>query len=137
MINIILGFLAGIITSFGMGGGTVLNLLLNFTKSGLKQQEIQEINMIFFVPIAVVAFFVNYKQKLIDFKISKLIIIWGIVGCIIGSKIALYIESDKLRKIFGFFLLIIAFLEVFTLIRKYILKKKENNKIYKENRREK
>lgn len=48
---------------------------------------------------------------------------FGIVGAIIGAKISINLDTGKLKTYFGIFLLIIATVEIFTLINKY---KKKN-----------
>ena len=79
MKEIIFGVFSGIIAALGMGGGTILIMLLNiFTK--LNQHLIQGINLIFFIPTAIVAIYLNIKNRIIDYKISFIIIISGIIG---------------------------------------------------------
>ena len=49
MIEFIIGIIAGTVSGTGMGGGTVLILLLT-TINGLEQHMAQAINLIFFIP---------------------------------------------------------------------------------------
>ena len=70
---------------------------------------------------------INLKQKLINLKLSLIIISAGIVGSIIGSEIAINLNSANLKKYFGIFLLIIAINEIYCLIKEYILSKKTHN----------
>ena len=126
MKEIIFGIIAGTVAALGMGGGTILIMLLNiFTK--LNQHLIQGINLIFFIPTAIVAIYLNAKNKIIDYKISFLIIISGIVGAIVGAKLSFKNDNSNLKNYFGYFLLIIAFLETYEFFKKYILIKKEDN----------
>ena len=126
MKEILFGLISGIVASLGMGGGTILILLLGiFTQ--LKQHLIQGTNLIFFIPTSIVAIYMNIKNKTIDYKIAISVIIAGIAGAVIGSKLSFKIENDTLKKYFGIFLLFIAFFEIFSFFRQYILKKKENN----------
>ena len=106
----IIGLLSGIISGMGIGGGTILIPSLIFFSS-LKQQEAQGINLIVFIPVAIVALVVHAKEKNIDFKYGKWIILGGIGGAIIGSIIAMKIEANSLRKYFGIFLLLIGIYE--------------------------
>ena len=83
MIEIIFGFLAGIIAALGMGGGSILILLLSiFTE--YSQKMIQGVNLIFFIPTAIIAIIINIKKKNIDIELSKIIAVLGIIGSIIG-----------------------------------------------------
>lgn len=107
-----------------MGGGSILILLLSvFTESS--QKMIQGINLIFFIPTALIAIFINLKRKNIDLKLSVIITFLGIIGAIIGSNIAFKISDKMLRKCFIFFLTIITIYEIYVYFKKYILKQKK------------
>ena len=126
MKEVIFGIVSGTVAALGMGGGTILIMLLNiFTK--LNQHLIQGINLIFFIPTAIVSIYLNIKNKIIDYKISAIIIIFGIIGAVVGANISFKINSQNLKKYFGYFLLLIAILETFQFFKKYILIKKEDN----------
>lgn len=126
MKEILFGLISGIVAALGMGGGTILILLLGIF-TDLKQHLIQGTNLIFFIPTSIVAIYMNIKNKTIDYKLAISIIISGIVGAIVGCKLSFKIENNMLKKYFGIFLLFIAFFEIFAFFRQYILKKKENN----------
>lgn len=126
MKEIIFGFVSGIVAALGMGGGTILILLLSIFTS-LKQHLIQGTNLIFFIPTSIVAIYMNIKNKTIDYKLAITIIVAGIIGAIVGSKLSFRLENAILKKYFGIFLLFIAFFEIFAFFRQYILNKKENN----------
>lgn len=84
MINIILGIVAGCGAALGLGGGTILILLLNFFTQ-IDQHKIQGINLIFFIPTAIVSIWVNTKNKIIDWKVAKKCIFSGIFGSLLGA----------------------------------------------------
>lgn len=130
MFEILIGVVSGIISGIGMGGGTILIFILT-TFAGIEQHTAQGINIVFFIPTAIASIIVNYKNKNIDFKVTKYIIIFGIVGSFIGSIIAINTDVKILRKYFGFFLLLIAIYEIFTFIKMYIKYKKGKNKTIK------
>lgn len=123
MKEIIFGILSGTIAALGMGGGTILIMLLNFFTE-LGQHLIQGVNLIFFIPTAIVAIIYDIKNKIVDYKISKIIIISGIIGAIVGANISFKIDNSDLKKYFGYFLLIISILETYQFYKKYIKKKK-------------
>ncbi len=116
MILALIGFLSGIISGMGIGGGTILIPSLVIFNN-MKQQYAQGVNLIVFLPVAVIALITHYKKGNIDFSFAKLIILGGIIGAAIGSILAMKIEPLKLKKYFGIFLLIIGTYE--------LLKKKE------------
>lgn len=100
---IIFGFLSGIISGMGIGGGTILIPSLVLFQ-GLDQLQAQGINLIVFIPIGIIALITHKKQGNIDSKYNKKIIMGGLVGAIIGSIIALRLDPNSLRKYFGIFL---------------------------------
>lgn len=61
-------------------------------------------------------------------KIAVPITVFGIIGAIIGAKIALVLDTQSLKKFFGVFLASIAIYEIVLLFREYKNKKKSNNK---------
>lgn len=126
MLEIIIGVISGIISGIGMGGGTILILILTIFLN-VDQHLAQAINLVFFIPTAISAIIVNYKQKLIDFKTSNIISIFGVVGAIVGSMIANKIESNNLRKFFGIFLAIIAINEIISYKKLHIANKNRHN----------
>jgi len=126
MKEIIFGIISGTVAALGMGGGTILILLLSLFTT-MEQHLIQGTNLIFFIPTSITAIFMNVKNKKIDYKLSIFIIVSGIIGAIVGSKLSFKLESNMLKKYFGIFLICIAFFESYSFFKQYILKKKENN----------
>lgn len=126
MIEILTGIIAGSVSGLGMGGGTILILVLsNFL--GVEQHIAQATNLVFFIPTAISAIIINFKQKLINIKLGLLIIVSGSLGAIIGSEIATNLDATALKKYFGIFLIIISINEIYRLIKEYILSKKTHN----------
>ena len=128
MSEIIIGAISGIFSGIGMGGGTVLIFLLT-TFLNLEQHIAQATNLIYFVPTAISAIIVNYREQNIDIKLATTMSIFGIIGAIIGASISTNIDVNQLRKLFGIFLAIIAIHEIYTLFKQYKLYRKRNNKI--------
>ena len=128
MIEILTGFISGIVSGTGMGGGTILILCLSIFL-GIDQKIAQATNLIFFIPTSIAAIYVNMKEKKINLKVAKVIIFWGIIGAAIGAVIAQNIDTKILKKLFGIFLGFIAIHEIYIIIKEYIFSKKSNNKI--------
>lgn len=128
MLEIVIGILSGIISAIGMGGGTILILLLVYTMQ-IEQHVAQASNLIFFIPTAIIAIIINRKQNLLDLKTGLIVGGTGIVGAVIGSIISKNINDNILRKIFAIFLAIIVIYEIFSYIKLYIKKKNTNNTI--------
>ena len=127
MWEILIGAVSGIISGTGMGGGTILILCLSLFM-GMNQHEAQASNLVFFIPTSIVAIWVNIKQKLIKWEIAIPITISGVIGAIIGAVLSNKTDVNNLRRYFGVFLLIITIHEIYTIIIKYIIYKKRNNK---------
>ena len=128
MIEILGSVLSGSISSLGMGGGTILILILS-SVLGIEQRLAQATNLIFFIPTAISAAIVNWKQKLINKEVIKGVLIGGIVGAIIGSKIAVNLNVNNLKLIFGIFLAVIALTELIHVLKTSIEQaKKSHNK---------
>ena len=121
MLEVFIGIISGIISGTGIGGGLILIFLL-IHLCGLEQHVAQATNLIFFIPTSIVAIIVNLKNKNLNLKLAITISTYGILGAIIGANLSVNTDVDRLRKIFGIFLLIIAIHEIYTII-------KENKKI--------
>lgn len=128
MLEILIGAFSGIFSGVGMGGGTILIFLLT-TFAGLEQHIAQATNLIYFVPTAISAIIVNYREKNIDTKLAIFISTCGVIGAIIGATISVNTNVQILRKAFGIFLAIIAIHEIYTLFQEYKQYKKRHNKI--------
>lgn len=111
LILIITGFLAGIISGMGIGGGTILIPALTIFIS-IDQKTAQAINLIYFIPTAVAAIITHSKQNNIEKSIIKPLIISGIIGAIFGSIFMNLISQNILRTAFGIFLFILGILEI-------------------------
>ena len=88
----------------------------------------QATNLIFFIPTSIIAIFVNWKNKNIDFKLAILISIFGILGAILGANLSLYTNVSVLKKCFGIFLAIVAINEIYSIVKQYKKVKKTDNK---------
>lgn len=126
MWEVITGLIAGTVSGTGMGGGTILILVLSIFL-GVEQHIAQATNLVFFVPTSISAIIVSIKSKLINWKIGISIAIWGVVGAIIGANISARLNVKELKKIFGIFLLIIAIYEIYSITQEYKKEKRRNN----------
>lgn len=107
----LVGLISGIISGMGIGGGVILIPALTLI-FGFEQKVAQNINLLYFIPTAIIAIFVHSKNKTIEKQGLFKIIIFGIIGAIFGSIIAINLNGEILRKIFGWFLLIMGISEI-------------------------
>ena len=128
MKEILIGLVAGIVGGMGMGGGTVLILLLSIF-SNIEQHIAQGANVVFFIPTAIAAIIIFIKNKNIKFKIGIPICLWGLVGTFIGATISSKMQVEILRKCFGAFLIVIAIYQAYSFYKRYRKEKNRDNTI--------
>lgn len=107
----VVGFVSGIISGMGIGGGTILIPALVML-TDMNQQALQGINLIYFIPTAVIALITHMKAGNVEKSVVKPIIMYGIIGAVAGSVIAVGMNSEILRKIFAVFLVFMGINEV-------------------------
>lgn len=128
MLEFFTGIISGTVSGTGMGGGTILILILSVFM-GVEQHIAQATNLVFFVPTAIAAIITTIKEKMINWRIGTTVAISGIIGAVFGAKISIKMEVNHLKKYFGIFLIIIAIYEIYSLIKGYKKKSKTNNKV--------
>ncbi|MDR0804305.1 MAG: sulfite exporter TauE/SafE family protein [Oscillospiraceae bacterium] len=113
MVNVIIGFLSGVTASMGLGGGFVLIVYLTaFTDIG--QREAGAINLMFFLPVALLSLILHFKNKLVDTKVIPVVAIFGVIGIATGFGLAYVLPEGYLRKVFAVFLLFAGANELFS-----------------------
>lgn len=119
VLGVLFGIVAGVVAGMGMGGGTLLIPLLVL---GLEYEQIiaQGINLIAFIPMAIVVLIIQSKAKLVNYKKTYIMSICGLVSAIGSSFLAKLIPGKILGVLFGVFLIILA---IYQLIMLFILKK--------------
>ena len=104
---VIAGIVSGVIAGMGMGGGTLLIPALTLLL-GVAQRGAQGVNMLSFLPAAVIALAIHRKGGRLEVKKSLPAIIAGIAGAVLGSLAAGYIQEGTLKRVFGIFLMVMA-----------------------------
>jgi uncharacterized membrane protein YfcA len=112
LILFLIGLISGIISGMGIGGGAILiPALVLFVNPG--QHTAQSVNLLFFIPTAVIALIIHIRNKRVDLKMALPIIISGLGGAILGSRLAFSLAGSSLKKWFGVFLLAMGIYEMF------------------------
>lgn len=114
---ILIGILSGIVTGLGMGGGSILILILT-TFLNTEQHTAQAANLIFFIPTAITAIIVHFKNKNVDKQVGKKLLYSSMVGSAVGAYLTSFVKAQNLRKYFGIFLLVVGILEIIDTIKK-------------------
>jgi uncharacterized membrane protein YfcA len=128
LILIIVGIAAGLLSGLvGIGGGLIIvPALIIFL--GFSQKLAQGTSLgILLLPIGVLAVMQYYKAGYVDVKTVWLVAVGFLAGSYFGSKIALSLPQETVKKIFAILLLVIAFKMLF------IDKKIKEPEIEKEN----
>ena len=99
------GLGAGIISAWGVGGGTLLLLVMTLFL-GVEQRAAQGINLLFFLPTALSALICHAKQGYLDKPTLKAAIPFAVPAALIGAWIATAVDVELLRKPFGIYLLL-------------------------------
>jgi len=107
------GLGAGIAAGLGVGGGAILIPCLTIFL-GMEQRYAQGINLLYFLPTAVIAVLTHAKNKKINKDVVKGLILYGLIGAVAGAFMAMSMKHESLRKLFGYFLLIVGMYELFS-----------------------
>ena len=101
----IVSFATGVFASLGLGGGMVLIIYLTVF-AGMPQIQAQGINLIFFVPIAIISIIIHNKNHLIKWKTTVPVLIAGTVAVVFSSILANNMDNTLLQKLFGGFVIV-------------------------------
>ena len=101
------GFGTGILSSWGVGGGTLLLLIMTLFL-GVEQTAAQGINLLYFLPTAGVSLFFHRKNGLLDRAAIRRAVPAGVAAAAVGAWLATTLDVSLLRKPFGAFLILTA-----------------------------
>lgn len=114
IILIIIGLLGGFVSGLlGVGGGIIMvPLMLLFL--GYSQHQAQGTSLaILAVPVTLISAYNYYKDGEINWKFAIIMALCFVVGGYLGSKFAISINQNLLRKIFGVVMLIVGLKMIF------------------------
>ena len=112
-VAIILGFLAGL----GVGGGSLLMLWLTAV-ANMDYAVARTINLLFFLPTALIASLFHKKQGSLNLQKVLPAIICACVAAALFSYVGRYINTKLLKKLFGGVLILTGLRELFYRERK-------------------
>lgn len=109
-IGLVAGALSGMV---GIGGGIVIVPALVYFFH-FSQHEAQGTTLaMFLLPIGILGAYNYYSQGHIDIKTALIICSTFVVGSYFGSKIAISINQEMLRKVFGIIILFLSLKMIF------------------------
>lgn len=100
------GAVTGVLSGFGVGGGTLL-LVYMTAFAGLEQQTAQGINLLYFLPAALLALPSHLKNGYLEKPALFPAIAAGLICSALGAWAATGMDSALLRKCFGGFLVLV------------------------------
>ena len=104
---------AGALGAMGMGGGGILMIYLTLA-AGIPHAKAQGINLLFFIPAAIIAVIIYCRKKLIDKKIAMAYGLPGTLGACAGCYVSGMIDNNTLSKVFAVFIIFVGIKELFS-----------------------
>lgn len=109
LIIILVGIAAGMLSGLvGVGGGIIIVPALVYF-IGFSQKTAQGTSLaLIMLPVGIFGVIQYYKQGHVDYRIVGLLAIGFLAGSFFGSKLALSISQETLKKVFAVLMIIIA-----------------------------
>ena len=112
LIPFLCGLGASILSAWGVGGGTLLLLVMTLLLD-VDQRTAQGINLLYFLPTAATALPAHAKNGYIEKAALPPAILAGLAGTALAAWAATGMDVELLRRCFGVFLLLIGVRELF------------------------
>ncbi|MBD5149625.1 MAG: sulfite exporter TauE/SafE family protein [Oscillibacter sp.] len=104
MISFGVALATGALSSWGVGGGTLLLVCMTLFL-GVGHREAQAINLLFFLPTAGISLFFHRKNGFLDKDTWRQAAVPGTAAALAGAVLSMAVDVSMLRKPFGLFLL--------------------------------
>ena len=114
---------AGLLGGMGMGGGTILIPALTIFL-GVEQHAAQAANLIAFLPMSLLSLRIHSQNGLLKTEGVWKIVLPAVVLSAAGAVLAAFTPSHLLGRLFGYFLIALAFKQASDLIKQYVNSKK-------------
>lgn len=111
-VTLLVGTALGFLTGLGVGGGSLLILWLTMVLE-MEQSAARGINLLFFLPSALIACGFRWKQGCIRWKKILPAIAAGCIAAALFSWISVYLNIEVLKKLFGILLIVTGIKELF------------------------
>lgn len=112
LFSLLAGALSGTVAAMGLGGGFVLFLYLTLF-TGLDFLQCQIVNLLFFLPCALLAMWRYRKEGLLQFPILLPMMLFGSAGVVLGRLAAMWMGTQWVKWCFGAVLIPLGFKELF------------------------
>jgi len=106
---LIIGLAAGVLSGMvGVGGGIIVVPALVYFLA-FSQQQAQDTSLgLLLLPAGIFAVINYYKEGYVDYRVVGLLAVGFIGGSFFGSKIALSLPQETVKKVFAILMLIVA-----------------------------
>ena len=105
IIPFLCGLGASVVSAWGVGGGTLLLLVMTLFL-GVDQRTAQGINLLFFLPTAASALVCHVRGGFLDKPTLKAAVPAAVIAALLGAWVSNAIDVEILRKPFGVYLLL-------------------------------
>ena len=112
IVGLLAGLVTGVISGFGIGGGSLLILYLTAC-AGMDQYTAGGVNLLYFLFCAPAALISHIKNKLVDWKTVLFCTLTGTASSIGAAFAAAAIDVGLLRRLFGLLVLYFGLMELF------------------------
>jgi uncharacterized protein len=114
LILLVLGLMAGMLSGLvGIGGGIIIVPLLVYLLGFTQHQAQGTVLFMFLFPIGALGVFNYYKESYINTKTAMIMAITFVIGSYFGSKLAISMDQEVVKKVFGVILLVISIKMIF------------------------
>lgn len=100
MVNFLVGAVLGFLSGLGVGGGSLLLLWMTLV-IGASQSTARVMNLMFFVPCALIATAFRWKQAKADWHLTLTAVLTGLLGALLGNFLSPVLDVELLKKAFG------------------------------------
>ena len=112
MVNVLIGLVLGFLAGLGVGGGSLLMLWLTLVLD-IPHGTARIINLIFFIPSALIASVFRWRQGALKLKPTIPAIVAGCIGAAVFSVFGKKLDMALLKKLFGVLLIFTGLRELF------------------------
>ncbi len=112
MISVLAGAVCGVLSGFGVGGGSLLMVFMTAVLE-MEQRTAQAVNLLFFLPTAAASLIFHVKGKQIVWRAAVPAVLAGVAAAALSAWAATLLDASLLRKLFGGFLLFVGASEIF------------------------
>ena len=105
LLPLLCGLGAGILSAWGVGGGTLLLLVMTLFLD-VDQRTAQGVNLLFFLPTAAGALICHARNGYLDKPTLKAAVPAAVLAAGLGAWLALSVDVELLRRPFGVYLVL-------------------------------